>query len=246
CRSSENFAASASSFSPSWNATFGRSLMVTDFPSGAVSCESASCGTTLSFSSISNSLSQIDENTIRPTYVRASVGSRMSGSSARPMRSVVCACALTPTSASNKAKAAILSIFMTIPSWSFGRRVGRPLLWIDDTNPGIGPHVRIADKGRHQALERRRETRALDRLGRRQFADPVAGGGVTLGVEIEPRLLDPAAFDGERAAGVEPAARRRRQRAGQLPPQNDALALDLRVRHRNGGEQSPAVGMARR
>ena len=36
-RSSENFAASASNFSPSWNFTFGRSLMVTLLPSAEVS-----------------------------------------------------------------------------------------------------------------------------------------------------------------------------------------------------------------
>ena len=66
-RSSENFAASASNVSPSWNFTPGRSLMVTVLPSSEVSCESASCGTTSSFSFTSNSLSQIDANTMRPT-----------------------------------------------------------------------------------------------------------------------------------------------------------------------------------
>src|SRR5689334_4733220 len=42
----------------------------------------------LSFSSRSKSLSHREANTTRPTNVRASVGSRMSASSARPMRSV--------------------------------------------------------------------------------------------------------------------------------------------------------------
>ena len=56
-RSKENFAASASSGSPSWNLTFGRSLIVTALPSSDVSWDSASCGTTLSFSSMSKSLS---------------------------------------------------------------------------------------------------------------------------------------------------------------------------------------------
>ena len=46
-----------------------------------------------SFSSMSNSLSHSAANTMRPTKVRASVGSSTSGSSARPKRSVVCACA---------------------------------------------------------------------------------------------------------------------------------------------------------
>src|SRR5258708_4402089 len=40
---------------------------------------------------MSNSLSQRAENTIRPTKVRARVGSRMSGSSAKPTRST-CPC----------------------------------------------------------------------------------------------------------------------------------------------------------
>ena len=66
-RSSENFAASASNGSPSWNLTPGRSLIVTSLPSAEVSCDSASCGTMLSFSSMSNSLSQKDANTMRPT-----------------------------------------------------------------------------------------------------------------------------------------------------------------------------------
>ena len=67
CRSRLNLAAAASKGSPSWNFTPVRSLMVTVLPSAEVSCESASCGTMLSFSSISKSLSQIDANTIRPT-----------------------------------------------------------------------------------------------------------------------------------------------------------------------------------
>ena len=59
-RSSENLAASASNGSPSWNLTPGRSLIVTSLPSAEVSWHSASCGTMLSFSSMSNSLSQND------------------------------------------------------------------------------------------------------------------------------------------------------------------------------------------
>src|SRR3954454_24039631 len=66
-RSSENLTDSASIGSPSWNSTFGRSLMVTILPSSDVSEYNASCGTKLSFSSTSNSLSQIDANTMRPT-----------------------------------------------------------------------------------------------------------------------------------------------------------------------------------
>ena len=58
-------AAAASNGSPSWNFTPGRSLMVTVLPSVEVSWLSASCGTMLTFSSMSNSLSQIEANTMR-------------------------------------------------------------------------------------------------------------------------------------------------------------------------------------
>ena len=67
CRSRLAFTASASMASPSWNLTPGRSLMVTVLPSSVVSCERASCGTMLMFSSMSNSLSHSEANTMRPT-----------------------------------------------------------------------------------------------------------------------------------------------------------------------------------
>src|SRR4030095_16201740 len=71
-----------------WKVTSFLSLMVSDLLSAAHSYEVASCGTTFSFSSRSNSLSHSPANTMRPTKVRAMVGSRMSGSSARPIRRV--------------------------------------------------------------------------------------------------------------------------------------------------------------
>ena len=67
CRSRLALTASASMRSPSWNLTPGRSLMVTVLPSSEVSCESASCGTMLMFSSMSNSLSHSEAKTMRPT-----------------------------------------------------------------------------------------------------------------------------------------------------------------------------------
>ncbi len=67
CRSRLAFTASASMTSPSWNLTPGRSLIVTVLPSSEVSLDSASCGTMLSLSSMSNSLSHSDANTMRPT-----------------------------------------------------------------------------------------------------------------------------------------------------------------------------------
>src|ERR1044072_666402 len=103
CRSSVNLTASASNGSPSWNLTPPRSLIVTVFPSSDVSCESASCGTMLSFASMSNSLSHIAASTMRPTYEPAVVGSRLSGSSARPMRRLPCAAADEAAANANKA-----------------------------------------------------------------------------------------------------------------------------------------------
>ena len=64
-RSRLYLAAAASKASPSWNLTPGRSLMVTVLPSAEVSWLSASCGTMLSFSSMSNSLSQNEAKTMR-------------------------------------------------------------------------------------------------------------------------------------------------------------------------------------
>ena len=64
-RSRLYFAALASNGSPSWKMTPGRSLMVSALPSGEVSWLEASCGTMFSFSSTSNSLSQIDAKTMR-------------------------------------------------------------------------------------------------------------------------------------------------------------------------------------
>ena len=84
CRSIENLAAAASSFSPSWNRTPGRRCMVSAFSSGDSSQEVASCGTGFRSGPISTSLSQSAANTIRLAKVRASVGSRASGSSIMP------------------------------------------------------------------------------------------------------------------------------------------------------------------
>ncbi len=97
-RSMLNLTAAASSFSPSWNVTPGRTLIVSALLSGDHSHDVASCGTMVSFSSMSNSLSHSAANTMRPTNVRASVGSRTSGSSARPKRSVWAATGVAATS----------------------------------------------------------------------------------------------------------------------------------------------------
>ena len=65
CRSRLYLAAAASTGSPSWNFTPGRSLIVTVLPSAEVSEQSASCGTMPAFSSISNSLSHSAAKTMR-------------------------------------------------------------------------------------------------------------------------------------------------------------------------------------
>ncbi len=57
-------------------------------PSLTAGISAASCGWILRFSSISYSFSQMCEKMMRPTYVRASVGSRMSGSWLRATTSV--------------------------------------------------------------------------------------------------------------------------------------------------------------
>src|SRR6185312_9331677 len=92
-RSRLYFTAAASIFSPSWNVTPLRRWSVSALLSADHSYDVASCGTMFSLSSMSNSLSHIAAKTMRPTNVRARVGSRTSGSSASPMRRV---CALTP------------------------------------------------------------------------------------------------------------------------------------------------------
>ena len=87
-RSMLNLTAAASNFSPSWKVTPGRSFMVSALLSGDHCHEVASCGTMFSFSSMSTSLSHSEAKTMRPTKVRASEGSRTSGSSASPIRRV--------------------------------------------------------------------------------------------------------------------------------------------------------------
>ena len=64
-RSRLYLAAAASNGSPLWNFTPGRSFIVTVLPSAEVSEPSASCGTMLAFSSMSNSLSQSAANMMR-------------------------------------------------------------------------------------------------------------------------------------------------------------------------------------
>src|SRR5262245_26653774 len=88
-RSSDSLTASAFSGVPSLNLIPDRILIVYVSLSFEITGSAdASCGTIWSFELRSYSFSHMCRNTMRPTNVRASVGSSASGSSARPMTSV--------------------------------------------------------------------------------------------------------------------------------------------------------------
>src|SRR6185437_13435588 len=108
-----------------------------------------------------------------------SVGSRMSGSSASPIRSVVWACALTPRD--NKTAAAIAALLTIFIVW-FPISLLTPHRALSCLlNPGSGCCFR-SPEGRDQFFQRRRETAIgrKDKVRRRQLADAVAGGGVAI------------------------------------------------------------------
>src|SRR5512135_683327 len=136
--------AAASIVSPSWNLTPLRSLIVSALPSADHWYPVASCGMMLSLSSMSNSLSHIAENTMRPTKVRASVGSRTSGSSASPMRRVwACATAadIMNSREARRGPKRLVAVRMFFPEWS---------LWSADPPmacPGDGADRHFGVKG---------------------------------------------------------------------------------------------------
>src|SRR5215469_10811815 len=80
------FTAAASKGSPSWNLTPRRSLTTSPIRSSVHFHSVASCGTISSSRPISNNRSQSAVRTTPLTKVRLSVGSRVSGSSASPIR----------------------------------------------------------------------------------------------------------------------------------------------------------------
>src|SRR6266700_3297509 len=174
---------------------------------------------------------------MRPTYVRASVGSRTSGSSARPIRSVVCAEAIALDRISNAAAAARRNVFIgPLPSSS------RLFNFI---NIRAGLPIRPVPKSIHELLQCRREATPArnDVRSRRQLAGAVAGGRVRTSDEFRPFGL--TARDSDRASGMEWASRWRMQRARHLSAQDDPFALGARHGHRNGGEKCAAVGVPR-
>src|SRR5450755_408393 len=116
------------------------------------------------------------------------VGSRTSGSSARPMRSVLCACA-PDTSASVRVAAANATrkIFITAISISIIIDLNHPRLQsalpacTNRTNPVRGRTFLAAAERREQFLERRRQAVVKgDDGNQRQLRRAVAGGGVAV------------------------------------------------------------------
>src|SRR5215472_12656916 len=165
---------------------------------------------------MSNSLSQNEAKTMRPTYVRASVGSRTSGSSARPIRSVVCAETIALDKIRNAAAAARRNVFIgSLPSSS--------RLFNSINTRAVLP-IRPVPKSIHELLQCRREATPVrnDVRSRRQLAGAVAGGGVQTSEEFRPLGL--TARDRDRTSGMEWAARRRMQRTRHLPAQDDPFA----------------------
>src|SRR6516165_4326141 len=80
--------AAASKGSPSWNLTPGRSLITSPLRPSVHAHSAASCGTISSSRPMSSSLSHSAVRTTPLTNVRLCAGSRVSGSSASPMRKV--------------------------------------------------------------------------------------------------------------------------------------------------------------
>src|SRR6185437_13908845 len=154
----------------------------------------------------------------------------MSGSSASPIRSVVWACALTPSASNNAAEIAAFRIMLIAGSLSLLTPYSASSSCL--INPGSGCCFR-SPKGRDQFFQRRRETAIgrKDKVRRRQLADAVAGGGVAIADQLRP--FDPAALDHIGAAGVEAAARGRIECARHLAWQQRMAVPGPRVRHRD-------------
>src|SRR5688572_9403768 len=123
----------------------------------------------------------------------------MSGSSASPMRKVLCAVAVavdiatSPAMAARRKNCMMLSLFIIL----------------NPTNTARRTHVRSSREGRDQSFERGRAV-ALPgyRCGGRQLAPAVAGGRMQA-LGHQRGALDPAAVDHIRTAQVQVAAGRR-------------------------------------
>src|SRR6266567_7642067 len=247
CRSMLYLTAAASNFSPSWKVTPWRSLRVSALLSADHWYDVASCGTMLRFSSMSTSLSHSAAKTILPTKVRASVGSRMSGSSASPKRSV-CPCASAVTRAADARSARIVHILVLMSSPFLVAR-------IDQVSPPIVPRVAASslqqatlagDPADLSPLERRLQPleprigassgAGEGSLGRRDLPPEMTGCRVSA-VSDQRRILLGAAGSRVRTAGPEPATRWRIGRARHIALEDDALAACGGLRHRDGRQQ---------
>src|SRR5439155_20871250 len=115
------------------------------------------------------------------------VGSRISGSSASPMRSVVWAVASNDSS-SAAAVTARRKTLIALSPLSLRRRWCRS----DYINPATACTFRATAEGGYQFFQHRGK-RAIgrdDALGRRKFRDAMAGGGMASAVREQFRLLD--------------------------------------------------------
>src|SRR5947207_4362533 len=198
---------------------------------------------------MSKSLSQSAANTILPTKVRASVGSRMSGSSASPKRKV-CALARLATA--------------TVPAVSSARIVHNGLLMAFLLWHGSGSFVGDISALRSAGLSRSRRPfgaseRSLQALeariradrrsrqhcsGWRDLAPEMTRHGM-FAVRGEPRILLDATPLRVRAARPEAASVGRVERAGHIALEDDALAARSGPRHRYRGEQGLRVRVPR-
>src|SRR6185369_2197525 len=251
-RSMLNLTAAASNFSPSWKVTPGRNFMVSALLSADHCQEVASCGTMLSFSSMSTSLSHSDAKTMRPTKVRASDGSSTSGSSARPIRRVWADAADAANASPNITSFLSIASFLSIKRCqAFSTSLLPPPRgegW------GGGSSTRAACGGgrrRSRRTKRRLQPnqplvhrRAAGRhAGRRGDLFPEVAGHRVAGKLAQGRHFLRAALARIGAAGTEAAARGWSDRVGHVALNQHALAPQARLRHRYRRQQCLGVGM---
>src|SRR5262245_25407159 len=156
----------------------------------------------------------------------------MSGSSAKPMRSVDCAMAIEPDSMNAAVMPTRASLFMRLHSRA-GAMLRASVLYPSSESP-------------KQSLQACREFRPRSGHGRRRgnyVLPQMASRGVCIAVDRQLRPLTLANALGMGAARVEMAAGRWRQRTGRVAGQ-DAPRPTFRREHGNGREQGLRVGMA--
>ncbi len=161
----------------------------------------------LSFSSMSKSLSHSAANTMRPTNVRASVGSSTSGSSARPKRSVCAPRGHAHSKANSNGR-------------RDERRVIGVLLRVGDSSIASGPSA--AERGLQRFEPRIARRVNLPRATPRVARSPARNGTPPRGLRRQRRRLFRAQRSRVRAPRAKTAARRRRRRIGHVAFEHDA------------------------